>query len=54
MQEDKEKQPEQRRTTSIKGGKHRSKRRKTEANTQQDIKPPNSTRVQSHTSHAKH
>ena len=28
MQEDKERQPEQRRTTSIKGGKHRSKRRK--------------------------
>lgn len=46
MQEDKERQPEQRRTTSIKEGKHRSKRRKTEANTPQAFKPPNSTRVQ--------
>ena len=53
MQEDKERQPEQRRTTSIKGGKHRSKRRKqgqkkmkTGANTQQAIKPPNHSRTQ--------
>ena len=46
MQEDKERQPEQRRTTSIKGGKHKSKRIKTEANTPQAFNPPNSTRAQ--------
>ena len=34
--------------------KNRCKRTKREANTHQAPKPPNSTRVQSHTSHAKH
>ena len=46
MQEDKERQPEQRKTKSIKGGKHRSKRRKTEANTPQASNPPNHSRTQ--------
>lgn len=35
-------------------GKHKDKRRKTEANTQQAFNPPNSTRAQNPTSHAKH